>query len=120
MATSVYTINKGVNRSLEFRGLRAQYITYLALGLVLLLLLFTLLYLAGAPVAACLAFIALAGAALFGAVYHLNNTYGEYGLLKMAARRQVPACIRICSRHLFLQLNTPHKTGKEEVHGSAH
>lgn len=37
MAT-VYPINRGVNRSLEFKGIKAQYVIYLALGLVLLLL----------------------------------------------------------------------------------
>ena len=33
-----YTIHKGLNRPLEFRGLQSQYITYLALGCVGLLL----------------------------------------------------------------------------------
>nr|WP_262712406.1 DUF4133 domain-containing protein [Arachidicoccus ginsenosidivorans] len=35
-----YEINKGVNRAIEFRGLKAQYIYYLAVGLAVLLLLF--------------------------------------------------------------------------------
>ena len=28
--SSVYTINKGVNKPIEFKGLKAQYIAYLA------------------------------------------------------------------------------------------
>ena len=38
MANSVYQINKGINRSIEFKGLRAQYIWYLGGGVVALLI----------------------------------------------------------------------------------
>jgi hypothetical protein len=34
---SVYQINKGVGKPIVFRGLKAQYIAYLAVGLVVLL-----------------------------------------------------------------------------------
>ena len=34
MASSIYGINKGVNRPAEFKGLKAQYIWYLGGGLV--------------------------------------------------------------------------------------
>ena len=34
-----YTINKGINAPLVFKGLKAQYIAYLAVGLVVLLVL---------------------------------------------------------------------------------
>ncbi|HMT97439.1 MAG TPA: DUF4133 domain-containing protein, partial [Ferruginibacter sp.] len=33
MSNSVYQINKGINRSIEFKGLKAQYIWYLGGGL---------------------------------------------------------------------------------------
>ncbi|MDB5129720.1 DUF4133 domain-containing protein, partial [Mucilaginibacter sp.] len=35
-----YQINKGINRPIEFKGLKAQYIGYLGSGLVALLILF--------------------------------------------------------------------------------
>ena len=115
MATSVYSINKGINRPLEFKGLKAQYITCLAVGLVALLLLFTALYLAGLSLYACLLLIFGCGAALFAGIYHLNRTYGQYGLQKKLARRQVPASIRSKSRKCFLSL-----TSTTQDHGSAH
>jgi len=115
MANSVYQINKGINKPIEFKGLRAQYIGYLAVGLVFLLLLFTALYLAGLDLFACLMLIFLLGGALFGGVYHLNKTYGQYGLLKKLARRSLPAAVRFTSRKAFTNLNR-----KEDHHGSTH
>ena len=44
MANSIYQINKGINQSIEFKGLKAQYIWYLAGGLVILLIVFAVLY----------------------------------------------------------------------------
>ena len=115
MATSVYSINKGINRPIEFKGLRAQYIGYLAAGLVALLLGFTLLYLAGVHLVVCVGIVFLSGGALFTGVYHLNRTYGQYGLLKRFARRSVPRCVCVRSRKIFLHLNK-----KEEKHGGGH
>lgn len=99
-----YLINKGVNRPIEFRGLRAQYIAYLAIGLVLLLIGFVILYVAKVPVYVCLAVVLVLGTGLFVAVYRLNHTYGQYGLLKAAAYRQVPSAIVIRSRICFKEL----------------
>ena len=39
MSSPVYPINKGINRPLEFKGLKAQYIWYLGAGLLVLLVL---------------------------------------------------------------------------------
>jgi len=47
MSNSVYQINKGINKAIEFRGLKAQYIWYLAGGILLLMTLFAVLYIAG-------------------------------------------------------------------------
>lgn len=104
MAT-VYEINKGINRSIEFKGIKAQYIIYLAAGLVLLLLLFAILYLVGISIYLCLAIVIPAGAGLFTGIRHYSKTYGEYGLIKKAAQRNLPACIQSRSRRFFNQLS---------------
>ena len=44
MGNSVYSVNKGINKSIEFKGLKAQYIWYLGGGVVALLILFAILY----------------------------------------------------------------------------
>ncbi|HEU4791365.1 MAG TPA: DUF4133 domain-containing protein, partial [Flavobacterium sp.] len=44
MSNSVYQINKGINQSIEFKGLKAQYIWYLGGGVVVLMILFAVMY----------------------------------------------------------------------------
>jgi hypothetical protein len=47
MSNSVYQINKGINKSIEFRGLKAKHIWYLGEGVLALLILFAILYISG-------------------------------------------------------------------------
>jgi hypothetical protein len=104
MSSSVYSINKGVNKPLEFRGLKAQYIAWLAIGLVVLLLLFSALYLLGISMLICLPLILVLGSALFYTVFRLSHKYGRYGLLKKAARKSLPRTIRVQRRQTFYDL----------------
>ena len=102
MANSVYQINKGINKSIEFRGLKAQYIWYLAAGLIGLLILFAVLYFIGLNTFICLGIILVAGTFLFMYIYRLSNTYGEYGMLKKIARRSIPDVVKSNSRKHFI------------------
>ena len=104
--TSVYKINKGINKPIEFRGLKAQYIAWLAIGLVGLLILFAALYVIGVNMFFCLGLIVLLGAGLFVTVYHLSDTFGQFGLLKKLAKRQLPVYVKVSSRKIFLILNS--------------
>ena len=104
MAT-VYEINKGVNRSIEFKGIKAQYIIYLALGLVFLLILFAILFIVGVNSYACVFIVLPLGAVLYIAVQRLSHTYGEFGLMKKAAQKRLPTAIQSRSRKLFTQLS---------------
>ena len=94
MSNSVYQINKGINKSIEFKGLKAQYIWYLGGGLVGLLIIFAIIYIIGANIFLCLAIIVLAGTGLFMYVYKMSRTYGEHGLMKKIARKAVPKVIK--------------------------
>lgn len=104
MAASVYKINKGINKPIEFKGLKAQYIAYLAVGLIGLLILFAVLYIIGVNMFVCLALTLILGVALFMTVYRLSDTYGQHGLLKKMAKRSIPSFIKSTSRKIFLQL----------------
>jgi Flp pilus assembly protein TadB len=104
MATSVYRINKGINKSIEFKGLKAQYIAYLGIGLVVLLIMFAILYISGVNMFICLALVLLLGTMLFVFVYRMSDRYGQHGLMKHAAKRSIPAHITSNSRKIFLQL----------------
>lgn len=103
MANSVYSINKGVNKSIEFKGLKAQYIWYLGGGLIGLLVLFAILYIAGVNSFICIGVVIIAAIILFVKVYKLSNKYGEYGLMKELARRQIPQTIISRNRKLFIR-----------------
>ena len=94
MSNSVYQINKGINKPIEFKGLKAQYIWYLGGGLVALLILFAILYICGVNVFICLVLIVLLTTALFLYVYKLSRAYGEYGLMKKMAKKAVPDVIK--------------------------
>ena len=104
MSTSVYSINKGINKPIEFRGLKAQYIGYLGGGLLVLLILFSVLYIGGVNTFICLGIIIIAGTGLFMHVYRLSHKYGQYGMMKTIAKRSIPPVIKSYSRKVFIRL----------------
>lgn len=104
MTNSVYQINKGINQSIEFRGLKAQYIWYLGGGVVTLLIVFAAMYIIGLPTYLCIGIILGAGTLLVTKIYSMSNKYGEHGLMKTLARKQVPAFIKSRSRKNFIRL----------------
>jgi hypothetical protein len=111
MNNSIYHINKGINKSIEFRGLKAQYIWYFG-GLVIgLMILFAVLYIAGADTIVCLGLTG--GLAAFGGIkiFALSRRYGEHGMMKAMAKRQVPKVIKSYSRKFFQNLER--ETGHE-------
>ena len=104
MSTSLYTNNKGINKPIEFKGLKAQYIWFLGGGLLALLILFAVLYICGVNTFICLGLILFLGTVLFLHVYRLSHKYGQYGMMKKAARRGIPHVVKIYSRKTFTKL----------------
>ena len=101
MSNNVYQINKGINKPIEFKGLKAKYIWYLRGGLVALFILFAIIYICGVNVFICLVLIVSLSTALFMYVYKLSRTYGEFGFMKKVARKAVPKVIKSYSIILF-------------------
>lgn len=101
MTNSVYQINKGINQSIEFKGLKAQYIWYLGGGVVVLMILFAAMYLIGLPSFVCVIIIGISGTLLVLYIYRMSHKYGEHGMMKALAKRQVPKVIRVQSRKIF-------------------
>jgi uncharacterized membrane protein len=98
---SVYQINKGVNASIEFKGLQAQYIAYFGGMLLALLILFAVLYIIGLSPYLCIALIGSAGG--FGAfkIFRLSHVYGPHGMMKLIARKRMPKVLRTYTRTMF-------------------
>ena len=103
---SIYQINKGVSKPIMFKGLKAQYIAYLAIGLVLLLIAFAILYISRVNLFIILPLIVGAGTGIFMITFRLSHRFGEHGLSKFIARRNLPTYIKFRSRQLFLKLKT--------------
>lgn len=103
MSNSVYPINKGINKSIEFKGLKAQYIWYFGGGVIALLILFAIMYIIGINSFICIGIILIAGTGLVIKIYGLSNKYGEHGMMKAMAKRSVPKVIKSYSRKVFIQ-----------------
>ena len=103
MPNSVYKINKGINKPIEFRGLKAQWIWWLAGGVIALMMVFAILYIIGINAFFCVGLVLSAGGFWFVWVYRLSNKYGEHGMMKKMARRGVPKTIKSYSRKFFLK-----------------
>lgn len=103
----VYQINRGVSKPIVFKGLKAQYIAYLAIGLVLLLLIFAILYIAGLSLFVILPVILILGSTLFMVTFRLSHRFGEHGLMKYIAKKGLPKYVRFASRRLFTALKYP-------------
>jgi len=85
-----YNINKGIGKSVEFKGLKAQYLFIFAGGLLSVFVVFVIMYLVGIDQWVCIGFGVVAALALVWLTFNLNAKYGEYGLMKMLAKRQHP------------------------------
>src|SRR5438309_944292 len=98
--SSVYQINKGVSKPIEFKGLRAQYIAYLAVGLVVLLIVFAVLYICGLGLWVIMPVIGGLGTGLFYGVNKLSHRFGEHGLEKFFAKKQLPNYLKFSTRKI--------------------
>ena len=100
---SNYNINKGIGRTVEFKGLKAQYLFIFAGGLLGMLILVMILYVAGINSYICL-FLGIGGASLIVLqTFSLNRKYGEHGLMKISANKRHPRyiiCRKAVSRYL--------------------
>lgn len=103
-----YPINKGIGRSVEFQGLKSQYLFIFAGGLLALFVLFVILYMVGVNQWICIGFGGTSTSILVWQTFSLNRKYGEHGLMKRSAlhshprylinRRRIPRLFRYRER----------------------
>ena len=85
-----YMINKGIGKSVEFQGLKSQYLFIFAGGLLAVFIIFVVMFMAGVSQWVCIGFGVIAASVLVWLTFSLNTRYGEHGLMKVFARRQHP------------------------------
>jgi hypothetical protein len=91
---------------MEFRGLQAQYIWWVAGVLIANLLVFALLHLCGVSSWICLPVVLASGGSGIAGVYKMSRVYGAHGLMKKRALKRIPAALRSRSRGIFQQSTT--------------
>jgi hypothetical protein len=100
-APKSYKINKGVNKPLEFRGLKGPWIGRFCAAAAGLLCEYAVLHVAGMnDYGALLTTLGLAGFVV-KKIYRWSSVYGVHGLMKKAARRRVPCALVSKSRRIF-------------------
>ena len=98
-----YMINKGIGKSVEFQGLKSQYLFIFAGGLLAVFIIFVVMFMAGVSQWVCIGFGLVAASVLVWLTFSLNARYGEHGLMKLFARRQHPRYLlnRKATKRLF-------------------
>jgi uncharacterized membrane protein len=100
-----YPIHRGVDKTVEFKGLTAQYVAYFVVGVLALMVIFVVMQVFGCPVFISLLIIGLLSLALIGCVFYANKKYGRYGLMKRRARSSCPRFLlsRMCFKTILRQ-----------------
>ena len=106
---NTYNINKGIGRTVEFKGLKAQYLFIFAGGLLGMLVLVMILYMIGINSYICLFLGVGGGSTIVWKTFSLNKKYGEHGLMKIGARKRHPRYI-ICRKSIHRYIRAHSKT----------
>ena len=88
--TYTYTINRGVGNTIEFKGLKAQYLVMFFGGVIAILLVTFILGAANAGFVVVILFVGGSASALVYYVFKFNKKYGEHGLMKKNAFDSLP------------------------------
>ena len=97
-----YSINKGIGRPAEFKGLKSQYLFIFASGLLSVFIVFVIMYMIGINQLFCIGFGVVCAGILVWGTFHLNDKYGEHGLMKLQATKNHPRFI--INRRRMIQL----------------
>ena len=106
-----WEINKGVGRTVEFKGLKAQYLFLFAGGLLAVFIFVVILYLCGVSQIACLVIGVVGATLVVWQTFAMNRKYGQYGLMKKGSVRMHPRYLlnRRTVYHLICNLQPKRK-----------
>lgn len=103
-----YTIHKGVDKPVEFKGLQSQYLFIFAGGLIGVFLLVVVLYMGGVNQLVCVGIGAVLGLTLVLLTFRMNEKFGTHGLMKLLATKLHPRRI-INRRNIHRLIHTSHE-----------
>lgn len=102
-----YPINRGIGKSVEFKGLKAQYLFIFVGGLLAVFVVFVIMYMIGISQWACIGFGIVAASVLVWQTFALNAKFGEHGLMKMQAGASHPKYIINRGHRPFIRFRHP-------------
>lgn len=108
---NTYNINKGIGRTVEFKGLKSQYLFLFAGGLLGTIILVMILYMTGVNSYICLLLGAGGASLIIWKTFSLNKKYGTHGLMKMGARKRHPDYI-VCRKSIHRYLKFTSKANR--------
>lgn len=85
-----FTVNKGINKPVEFKGLKSQYLFIFVGGLLSIIILFMVMYISGASQSVCIGFAVITAPLLIWQTFSLNKKHGTHGLMKLQAVKRYP------------------------------
>lgn len=87
-----YSINKGVGKGAEFKGLKAQYLIMFGIGLLGSFMLFFIIYVfLGLNMLFAIVIVVALTTGFLWYIFKMNKKYGEHGLMKSAALMKEPS-----------------------------
>jgi hypothetical protein len=104
MGDKAYSINKGINKAIEFKGLKAQYIGYVVGVILGSMLVYGVMYVCGLSSYICVPVTLGLGGAGIAWVLRMSKKFGQYGMMKWRAKRGVPKALVSRSRKLFIEI----------------
>ena len=109
-----FSINKGINQSTEFKGLKSQYLFIFAGGLLAIFVVFAILYIIGINQWICIGFALITSSLLVYITFWMNDKYSTHGLMKLIARKSHPKYIINRKSIINLFSETREKSSYEE------
>jgi hypothetical protein len=88
-----YEIYKGAGKTVEFKGLKSQYLIGFFVGVFSLFLLYVVLSVAEVPSAIRIFVVLSLTSVMVYYVFKYNKKYGQFGLMKQNTRRRCPRFI---------------------------
>ncbi len=113
LSMAEYSINKGIGRPAEFKGLKSQYLFIFAGGLLSVFIVFVIMYMIGIDQMICIGFGVVCAGTLVWGTFYLNEKYGEHGLMKLQATKNHPRFI--INRRRMIQLVSQIKRKGDEA-----
>ena len=102
----MYQINKATDKSVEFKGLKGQYLIYFAVGVVGCLFLVFIFNICGVPSMVTIPLVIILISIITFYVFRYNKMYGQYGLMQKQSRSNTPKFL--LSRRTIKQILDKH------------